>query len=142
MAFSFTPEKFSSKYELGVAQFSKRLSALKKVVSFGWNIGIRFDPMVVYLGWEKDYKKLFKALFNIIPINQLHSVTYGNIRYPKKVYTNIKKKYPDEELFLKFEKNKKNIYDENNGEQIQSFCKRYLFNYLDQSKIFCNIHEK
>ena len=27
----------------------------------------------------------------------------------------IKKKYPDEELFLKFEKNKKNIYDENNG---------------------------
>ncbi len=142
LAFSFTPEKFSAKYELGVASFKKRINALKKVLEFGWNVGIRLDPFVVYQGWEKDYKNLFKILFSLVPRDQMHSVTYGNIRYPKQIFTNIKKKYPDEKLFLKFEKNKKNIYDEDNEELIKSFCKKYLFNYVDNKKVFCNIHEK
>jgi spore photoproduct lyase len=142
LAFSFTPEKFSTKYELGVAHFKKRIAALKKVVQFGWKIGIRLDPFVIYTGWEYDYKQLLKILFSIIPRDQIHSVTYGNIRYPKKVFTNIKKIYPEENLFLKFDNNKKNIYDEDNGELIDSFCKNHLFKYVDNSKIFCNIHEK
>ncbi len=142
LAFSFTPEKFSAKYELGVASLKKRIDALKKVVNFGWNIGIRLDPLVIYEGWEMDYERLFKILFSTIPREQLHSVTYGNIRYPKKIFTNIKKMYINEKLFLKFEKNKKNIYDENNGELIDNFCKNHLFAEIDQSKVFCNIHEK
>ena len=142
LAFSFTPEKFSSKYEVGVASLEKRINALKKVIDFGWNIGIRLDPFVIYQGWEKDYKQLFKILFSIIPKDQMHSVTYGNIRYPKEIFTKIKKSYPEESLFFKFEKNKGNIYDEDNGELINNFCNQYLFSFIDQSKVFCNIHEK
>ena len=142
LAFSFTPQRFSAKYEIGVASLEKRISALKKVIEYGWNIGIRLDPFVVYQGWEEEYKELLKVLFTIIPIKQLHSVTYGNIRYPKKIFTNIKKIYPDERLFLKFEKNKKNIYDEDNGELIKNFCKNHLFKYVEKKKVFCNIHEK
>ena len=142
LAFSFTPEKFSSKYEVGVASLEKRINALKKVIDFGWNIGIRLDPFVIYQGWEKDYKELFKILFSIIPEGQMHSVTYGNIRYPKEIFTKIKKSYPEESLFFKFEKNKGNIYDEDNGELINNFCNQYLFSFIDQSKVFCNIHEK
>ena len=55
---------------------------------------------------------------------------------------NIKKYYSDENLFFKFIKQKINIYDEDNGELIKNFCKRYLFNYVDESKVYCNIHEK
>ena len=142
LAFSFTPEKFSSKYEVGVASLEKRINALKKVIDFGWNIGIRLDPFVIYQGWEKDYKQLFEILFSIIPKGQMHSVTYGNIRYPKEIFTKIKKSYPEESLFFKFEKNKGNIYDEDNGELINNFCNQYLFSFVDQSKVFCNIHEK
>ena len=46
-------------------------------------IGIRLDPFVVYHGWENDYIELFELLFKTIPSNQLHSVTYGNIRFQK-----------------------------------------------------------
>ena len=59
-----------------------------------------------------------------------------------KIVRERKKIYPEENLFLKFENNKKNIYDEDNGELINNFCKNYLFKYIDNSKIFCNIHEK
>ena len=50
----------------------------KKVVNFGWNIGIRFDPFVIYEGWEVDYERLFKILFSTVPREQIHSVTYRN----------------------------------------------------------------
>jgi len=141
LAFSFTPARFSSKYEIGVANVKKRILAIKRLVDIGWNIGFRFDPFVVYEGWEQDYAELFKELFKIVPSSKLHSVTYGNIRYPKKIFTNIKKNYSDEKLFFKFFKNKSNIYDEGNGELIKRFCERYLYNYIQKNKIFCNIHE-
>ena len=34
----------------------------------------------------------------------MHSVTYGNIRYPKEIFTKIKKSYPEESLFLNLKK--------------------------------------
>ena len=46
-----------------------------------------------------DYERLFKILFSTVPRQQIHSVTYGNIRYPKKIYTNIKKMYTNENFF-------------------------------------------
>ena len=103
-------------------------------------IGIRLDPFVVYHGWENDYIELFELLFNTIPSNQLHSVTYGNIRFPKNIFVNMKKKHPNEKLFLKFLYKKNNIYDEGNGEKIKRFCENYLFNFVSKSKVFCNIH--
>ena len=54
---------------------------------------------------------------------------------------NMSKKNLGEELFLKFKKNNNNIYDEHNGEEIHNFCKSHLFNYVDKSKVFCNIHD-
>ena len=70
----------------------------------------------------------------------MHSVTYGNIRYPKEIFTKIKKYIQMRNLFFKFEKNKQNIYDEDNGELINNFCNN-IIKYLDKSKVFCNIHE-
>ena len=142
LAFSFTPERFSSKYELGVAHLNKRISVLKSLIDNGWKIGVRLDPFVIYEGWENDYIGLFELLFKTIPSNQIHSVTYGNIRFPKNIFIKIKKNYSDERLFYKFVKHKNNIYDEDNGELIKNFCKRYLFNYVDKSKVHCNIYEK
>ena len=141
LAFSFTPERFSSKYEIGVANLEKRINVLKNLIEYGWQIGVRLDPFVIYEGWKKDYLNLFDLLFKTIPFNQLHSVTYGNIRFPKDIFMNIKKNYPDESLFFKLIKQKNNVYDEDNGELINNFCKRYLFNYVDKNKVYSNIHD-
>ena len=142
LAFSFTPNRFSSKYEIGVANIKNRIKALKSLINVGWKIGVRLDPFVIYRGWEKEYIDLFELLFTTIPSEQLHSVTYGNIRFPKDIFMNIKKLHINEKLFYKFHRYKYNIYDENNGEVIKSFCESNLLNYVHKNKIYCNIHEK
>ncbi len=141
IAFSFTPDRFSSRYELGVANLSKRINIVKTLVKYGWNIGIRLDPFVIYEGWQKDYINLFRLLFESVPQNQLHSVTYGNIRYPKNIYKKIKKFYLNEKLFLKFENQKEGIYHEDNCDLINNFCENYLYKYVDRKKVHSNLNE-
>ena len=64
-------------------------------------MGLRFDPIIVEENWEYVYKNLFEKIFNYIPDYAIHSVTYGTIRFPDKVFRNIEKLYPEEKLFFR-----------------------------------------
>ncbi len=137
VAYSFTPEKFSNKYELGVASVDKRLNALKKLSDLGWKLGIRLDPVVVYEGWKEDYLKLFIQIFKNIDIKNIHSVSFGKLRFPEVIYKKLIKENISESLFFNLVK-KKNMYENNFCEDIESFCKESLKNFIDEKKIFFN----
>ncbi len=137
IAFSFTPENFSKKYEIGVPQVSKRIKALKKLATKGWKIGLRFDPIVVYKGWQTDYDNLFKILFNNLRREQIHSVSYGNLRFPKHIYKKIVKNNPYEKLFFNLIKNN-NSYESNQINDINEYCKNSLNQFIEKEKIFSN----
>ncbi len=138
IASSFTTEKFSSKYEKGVPKLSKRLNFLKSVVNLGWKVGLRFDPFIVYEGCEKDYQKLFISLFKIIPQNQLHSVTYGNLRYPISLYKNIEKNNTNDKLFSSLDRKSKSV-EQDNKQFIEEFCIKNLSQYTYKDKIYSNM---
>ncbi|MAH89476.1 MAG: DNA photolyase [Pelagibacterales bacterium] len=137
IAYSFTPEKFSSKYELGVPSVNKRLGVLQKLSNLGWKLGIRFDPVVVYEGWQDDYKKLFVQIFKNVDIKNIHSISFGKLRFPVSVYKKIIKENSSESLFFNLVKTK-NIYESNVSENIEFFCKETLKNFIDEKKIFFN----
>ena len=137
IAYSFTPEKFSIKYELGVPHINKRLIAFKKLSNLGWKLGIRFDPVVVYEGWKDDYKKLFTQIFKNVDTKNIHSISFGKLRFPESVYKKITKDNPSESLFFNLVKTK-NIYESNVNENIEVFCKESLKNFIDEKKIFFN----
>ena len=96
IAMSLTPEIISQNIEHKVAPMQKRLAALKACADAGWPIGLRFDPVILFEGWETHYKALFESVFSLIPPEQRHSVSTGPLRYPHQVYTKIKNLYPDD----------------------------------------------
>lgn len=137
VAYSFTPSKFSKIYEKGVPSVEKRVRCIKKLIDLDWKIGLRFDPIIIYEGWEEDYIYLFKTLFKLIPNKLIHSVTYGNIRYPKAQFNKIQKYNVEEKLFFNLKKNKL-LYEDYRKEKISTFCQGELFKYVSQDKIFQN----
>ena len=137
IAYSFTPEKFSNKYESGVPSINKRLTVLKKLSNLGWKLGIRFDPVVVYDGWQNDYKKLFSQVFNNVDIKNIHSISFGKLRFPESIYKKIIKENASESLFFNLVK-KKNFYESNVSDNVVSFCKESLTKFIDEKKIFFN----
>ena len=137
VAFSFTPSRFSNVYEKGVPSVDKRIKSLKNLVKLGWKIGLRFDPFIIYEGWKKDYIELFSNLFKVIPNQLVHSVTYGNLRYPIAQFKKIYRQNPTEKLFFNLKKNN-SLYEDDHRKKISNFCMQELSKYVSQNIIFQN----
>ena len=110
IAFSFTPENISKLVEHKVPSVKKRIDAIKKLVEKGWKIGLRFDPIVPACNFGKIYEELFKKIANSIPEKNIHSISFGMMRFPKKMFKKIIKENNDTKINnLSFE-NRNGIY--------------------------------
>tara|TARA_B100001123_G_C15198811_1_gene982461 strand:- start:148 stop:1143 length:996 start_codon:yes stop_codon:yes gene_type:complete len=91
IAFSFTPENISKLVEHKVPSLKKRINSIKKLTSMGWKIGLRFDPIIPSCNFARIYENLFKNLARNIPKENIHSISFGMMRFPKKMYKKIVK---------------------------------------------------
>lgn len=98
VAMSFTPDIVSRQIEHGVPSVSKRLQALARLSEQGWKIGLRFDPLIATDDFVLHYQQLIQQIFTTLPIEAIHSVSLGPLRFPKKMYEKITSMYPQERL--------------------------------------------
>lgn len=142
VAFSFTPEDFSRRFEHGVPDIHKRIKAMVLLQSRGWKIGLRFDPIMAYHDYQTSYKDLFEQIFSNLDPALIHSVSMGEFRMPKGFFKKIKKLYPEEPLY--------HLYmDENDGmksfkgslqQSMFDFCRSQLLRWMPEHKLFnCSI---
>ena len=72
---------------------------------------------------------MIRTIVDEVDVNYLHSVSFGSLRFPKKIFNTISNMYPGDELFsYNFEK-RDNIYsykDEVEKEMI-SYCKNLIY---------------
>ena len=138
VAYSLTPQKISSKFEIGVPDIEKRLRSIIRLANLGWKIGLRFDPIIYFRDWSQTYNRFFEYIFKNIPEKAIHSVTYGSIRYPNKVYKNIVKLFPEEELFFHNMEVKKNHtgYSKQMEDEIELFVNESISNFIPQEKLY------
>jgi spore photoproduct lyase len=104
----------------------------------GWKIGLRFDPLIHGKNWEKLYKDLLDNIYNTIPSHSIHSVSFGPLRFPKEMFKDIFKLYPQTPLFSGplSQHNGVVSYDLDIEEEMTSFCSNITKNYIDKSQIF------
>ena len=142
LAYSLMPELMSKSLDNKVPSISKRISVISELASRGWKIGLRFDPLIHGENWKELYKELLENLYNNIPLDNLHSVSFGSLRFPKKMFKDIFKLYPKEPLFTGplFLNNKIISYDIAIEEEMTSYCKDISLKYIDKDRIFkCSI---
>jgi len=132
VAFSFSPEDVANTLEHKTPSVKKRLDALKKLQQRGWKIGLRFDPLIYHENYAAAYTSLFAEVFNIVSMDQLHSVSMGAFRLPDVFFQNIVKLYPDEKLFAgPLEKTNGMISYKNELEQeMMATCMDMLLEYI------------
>lgn len=98
-AFSLAPDPVARALEHRAPSLQKRLKAIGALAEAGWQIGLRFDPVI----WSDAYEPLYDAFFNDVfarvPVDAIHSVSLGGFRLPGKFMKTVTKLYPDEPLF-------------------------------------------
>ena len=99
VAYSFTPEAVCDALEHKVPALEKRIEAARKLQTLGWQVALRFEPLIYHQGYMENYRRLFDQLFSQLDAEKLHSVSMGLFRMPNDYFSNIVKLYPDEKLF-------------------------------------------
>ena len=138
VAYSFTPENISQKLEHGVPPIARRIQTMKKLVEKGWQVGIRLDPLIYHEGYQKYYSELIRDIFHAIPVESIHSVSTGPMRFPGKMFHTIEQLYPDEPLFAGPLENRNGLtsYSERIETEMMNFCNTILENHLPKNKLF------
>ncbi len=142
LAYSLMPELMSSSLDNKAPSISKRIRVISELASRGWKIGLRFDPLIHGKNWKKLYQELLDNIYNNISLDSLHSVSFGSLRFPKRMFKDIFKLYPNEPLFTGplSHKNKMISYDIEIEEEMTSFCKNLSLKYVNEDQIFkCSI---
>ena len=138
VAYSFTPENISQKLEHGVPPITRRIQTMKKLVEKGWQVGIRLDPLIYHEGYQKYYSELIRDIFHAIPVESIHSVSTGPMRFPEKMFHTIEQLYPDEPLFAGPLENRNGLtsYSERIETEMINYCNTILENHLPKNKLF------
>ena len=138
VAFSLNPDEIATKVEAKAPSLERRLDALLKLQAHGWQIGLRFDPMIYQLGYQQQYQHLFEQVFSVIKLESLHSVSLGAFRLPEKYFKKVHKLFPDEKLFVSPLENNQGMisYKEALEQEMTNFCTEQLLRYIPKERFF------
>jgi spore photoproduct lyase len=86
ISFSVSPQRLIDSEEKRTSPLYKRLKAAKKAQGMGCFVGLHFDPVVIYDGFEKDYRYLIDDIRRILDPARIIWISLGLLRFPPKLY--------------------------------------------------------
>ncbi len=139
VAFSLSPRQIAEKLEHGAPNLDQRLKAMAKVAEQGWPIGLRLDPLIAQANFSEEYERLIDEIFEVVNPEQVHSVTFGPMRFPEAMFDRMNRLYPDERLFAAgFERRGDGLltYAPEREKEMRSVLRRFLAERLPVEKLF------
>lgn len=139
VAFSLSPRQIATEFEHGAPSLDQRLNALEKVAARGWPIGLRLDPLIAQPNFCDEYQQLIEEIFTRLKPEQVHSVTFGPMRFPEAMFERMSRLYPEERLFAAgFEKREDGIltYAPDREREMRSVLQQLFAQRLPAEKIF------
>ena len=78
---------------------TKRLAAVRSAMEKGWKVRICFDPVMIYSGWESDYKALIDKVISTLEGDQIFDATVGVFRMGQDYFNRIRKSSPESNVY-------------------------------------------
>ncbi len=98
LAWSINTRRNIIKYEQDTASLEERIMSAQKACNANYFIAFHFDPIIVYEGWEKDYKNIIIDLFKNVNTEKIVWISMGGFRYSPAFKDILRYKFVNEEL--------------------------------------------
>jgi spore photoproduct lyase len=98
VSWSVNARSVSEKDETSTATLDERVAAAKRVVDAGYRVGFHFDPLVLFDGWEEDYREAVETIFSQIPSTAVAWVSVSSLRYQPDMQRIMMQRFPDSSL--------------------------------------------
>ena len=93
MAWSLNTPAVIRSEERGTAGIRARLRAAAQCEVWGYPLAFHFDPLILYEGWEKDYKRLVRELFTSVSAQNIVWISLGSFRFMPSLKPVIQKRF-------------------------------------------------
>ena len=137
-AFSLSPEAVVGAVEHQTPSLQRRLAAMVRLARLGWWIGLRFDPLLYFEGYQSAYRALFDVVFDSLPPERIHSISLGSLRFPTAMFQKIVRLYPDDPVLAGplAAHNGLVSYEHRVHEELMVFCRNELRERVSCDKLF------
>lgn len=139
VAYSLSPAEIAAAEEHQAPTLKRRLESLKTLQQAGWNIGLRFDPLLYADNFESIYSQFFDEVFAVIDAKTVHSASLGVFRLPKGFHKKLVQLYPTSRLLAANTEQRDDglvTYPLADETRMMSFCKDALLEHLDEGQFF------
>lgn len=79
---------------------AERLAAAARVQERGFRVGFHFDPLVRSAGWQEDYSRVVRDLFQAVDPARVAWVSLGSLRFAPSLKPLILRRFPETRLFF------------------------------------------
>ena len=139
VAYSLSPSAIAAAEEHQAPTLERRLESLGKLQQAGWQIGLRFDPLLYADNFDEIYGQFFEEVFATIDASTVHSASLGVFRLPKGFHKKLVQLYPKSKLLASNTEQRDDglvTYPINDEKRMMSFCKEALLEHLEESQFF------
>ncbi len=94
VSWSISPEPVVRREEHKTAPLAARLQAARRCREAGYQIGLHFDPLLHYPGWESDYEGLVDEVFNYLEPDDITTLSMGSLRFAPALKPVVRSRFP------------------------------------------------
>ena len=98
VAWSLNTHRIIRQEERATAGLAARLKAAARCQTWGYPLAFHFDPLIIYKGCEKDYRRVIDDLFSRVAADNIVWISLGTLRFPPSLKAVIQKRFPDSKI--------------------------------------------
>jgi spore photoproduct lyase len=98
VSWSMNPQRIIDEDEHGTASLNERLRAARRCQEVGYRLGFHFDPIIEFLGWERDYEEMVDQIFAAVDWRRISWVSMGVLRTTLGLKRTIRDRFPTTRL--------------------------------------------
>jgi spore photoproduct lyase len=98
VSWSLSPEPVVQREEHKTATLAARLQAAQRCAAAGYKIGLHFDPLLYYPGWEADYEPFVAQVFNRLAPADVTYMSLGSLRFAPSLKKVVQERFPRSRL--------------------------------------------
>lgn len=99
VSWSLNPQNIIEKEELNTSSLEERIEAMQRVQLHGFPVGVHFDPIIYYPGWDRDYFDLLDKLYKKIKV-PLKWISLGTLRCARELKVIAEQRFPQSRIFF------------------------------------------
>jgi spore photoproduct lyase len=98
VSWSINPEPVVQREEHKTASLAARLRAAQRCRDAGYKIGLHFDPLLYYPGWEADYEPFVAQVFGALAPEDIAYMSMGSLRFAPALKKVVQERFPKNRL--------------------------------------------